>query len=243
MCFDARVLIAVFVGWLVLGVTATAHADPPATQRGPAAIAASEPDAPSADGREGPVDERLARGCVAAAWRASGLGEDDAKIDSMIARANVSAALPEASVHATQLWSDSNDTSTVATSGATTFYDVLGSHFVITVRLSWKLDRLLYAGDEAALERIRVERHEARARLATRTLDALFALARARVDRAEAVAGSRELVEARLRAAEAWATLDVLTAGWFSRAASTSVPNGKWIEHGAGDGAGGAPSP
>jgi hypothetical protein len=164
------------------------------------------------------LDERIARGCVAAAMRASGLGEDDHAIDSLIARSKTSAALPEASVRAMQLWSEADSASTVVTSDATTLRDVLGSHFVIDVRLSWKLDRLVYAGDEAALERIRIERHEARARLATRTLDALFALERARADVADANPGSREALEAHLRAAEARATLDVLTGGWFSAA-------------------------
>jgi hypothetical protein len=195
-----------------------AQADAPATAaRAPLATPSQEAGAQTA---EALLDGRLAHGCVLAAWRASGLGENDAAIDSMIARSNLSAALPETSVRAMQLWSDANDTSTVTTSDSTTLYDVLGSHFVLDVRLTWKLDRLLYAGDEAALERIRVERHEARARLATRTLDALFALARAQVDAADAVSGSREALEARLRAAEAKATLDVLTAGWFSSVAS-----------------------
>jgi hypothetical protein len=186
-----------------------ARAEPP-SPRAPAPPASTE--AP-----ESWIDQRLAQGCVLAAWRTSGLGENDAKLDSMIARSNASAALPETSIRAMQLWSDANDTSTVTTSDSTTLYDTLGSHFVLDVRLTWRLDRLLYAGDEAALERIRIERHEARARLATRTLDALFALARARVDAADAVPSSREALEARLRAAEAVATLDVLTGGWFGQ--------------------------
>ena len=116
-----------------------------------------------------------------------------------------------------QYWSDSDNTATATTTGAMTLYDVIGSHFVIDVHLTWKLDRLVFSGEEAALERIRVERHEARARLATRTLDALFALSRAQADASEAVPGSREALEARLRAAEAIATLDVLTAAVGSR--------------------------
>jgi hypothetical protein len=119
-----------------------------------------------------------------------------------------------------QYWSDSDNTSTATTTGAMTLYDIIGSHFVVDVHLTWKLDRLVYSGEEAALERVRVERHEARTRVATRTLEALFALSRARADASEAAPASREALEARLRAAEAIATLDVLTAGWFTR----SVP-------------------
>ena len=38
----------------------------------------------------------LARACVAAAWRAAGLGIDDARLDAILSRARWSAALPEA---------------------------------------------------------------------------------------------------------------------------------------------------
>jgi hypothetical protein len=167
------------------------------------------------------LDDGLARGCVAAAWRASGLGEDDARIESMIARSNTSALLPEASMRAMQLWSDASHLTTFTASDSTTLYDALGTRFVLEVRLTWRLERLLYAGEEAALERIRLERHEARARLAAKALDALFAWARARADAADAVPGSRESLEAHLRVIEAHATLDVLTAGWFSARGSS----------------------
>ncbi len=184
-----------------------AMADPPAATTRPS----PPPSRPEAE--EPSLDEGLARGCIAAAWRASGLGEDDARIDSMLARASASALLPEISMRAMELWSDASHTSTVTTSDSTTLYDALGTHLVLEVRLAWKLDCFLYVGDEAALERIRLERHEARSRLASKTLDALFAWVRARVDAGEALAGSREALEARLRVAEARATLDVLTGG------------------------------
>jgi hypothetical protein len=160
------------------------------------------------------LDEGLASGCVAAAWRAAGL-RDDARIDSLVARASASALLPEASVRAMELWSDATRTTTFTASDSTTLYDALGTRLALEVRLTWRLDRLVYSGDETALERIRLERHEARARLASRTLEALFAWARARVDAGEATPGSREALEARLRVVEARATLDVLTGGWF----------------------------
>jgi hypothetical protein len=188
-----------------------------------AVLGTSVPRAARADPPDPLLSGELAHACVVAAWRASGLGDDDARIDAMIARAGTSALLPEASVRAMQYWSDSDNTATATTTGAMTLYDVIGSHFVIDVHLTWKLDRLVFSGEEAALERIRVERHEARSRLATRTLDALFALSRAQADSSEAVPGSREALEARLRAAEAIATLDVLTGGWFSRAEPEAV--------------------
>ena len=86
---------------------------------------------------------------------------------------------------------------------------------MLELRLTWRLDRLLYAGDEPTLERVRLERLDARSRLATRTLEVLFTWERATVELRQATTGSPEETSARLRASEARATLDVLTAGWF----------------------------
>jgi hypothetical protein len=160
-----------------------------------------------------PIDDSLARACVVAAWQASGLGEDDARLDATIARSTRSALLPEVTMRALELWSDASHTTVVTSTDSASLYDALGNHVSVEVRLTWRLERLLYVGDEAALERIRLERHEARSRLATRTLEALFAWARARVDARESVPGSRESLEAGMRALEASATLDVLTGG------------------------------
>jgi hypothetical protein len=157
-----------------------------------------------------------ARECVAAAWRASRLGEDDARIDAIASRSRSSAALPETRVRALRLWTDAAHATTLATADGTTYYDASGANLALEVRLTWRLDRLLFAGDEPTLERLRLEREGARARVAARTLEALFAWERAAVDANDAPTGSREESEAMLRAAESAATLDVLTGGWFS---------------------------
>jgi hypothetical protein len=158
----------------------------------------------------------LARACVVAALRASGLGTDDTRMDDLITRSRESAWLPETRMRAMRLWTDAAHTTTVASTDTATFYDALGANLVLELRLTWRLDRLLFAGDEATAERVRLERQDARSRLATRTLEVLFAWQRALVQSHEAIAGSPEATESRLRAAEAAATLDVLTAGWFS---------------------------
>jgi hypothetical protein len=160
----------------------------------------------------------LARRCVAAAWRASGIGADDAVIDAIESRARASALLPETRLRAMRLWSDATHTTTLASTDGTTFYDALGANLVLEARATWRLDRLLFAGDEPTLERLRLERQDARSRLGTRTLEALFAWVRASEDEGTTSPGSHEQREAALRTAEAQATLDVLTAGWFSQA-------------------------
>jgi hypothetical protein len=161
------------------------------------------------------VADSMARQCVAAAWRTSGLGVDDERIDSLVARSRASALLPETRFRAMRLWDDASHATTLATTADTSYYDAIGANLVLELRLTWRLDRLLYASDEPTLERVRLERQDARMRLATRTLEALSAWQRATIEGRNAVAGSREAIESSLRAAEAEATLAVLTGGWF----------------------------
>jgi hypothetical protein len=184
----------------------------PAAAPSAPAPAPPPPPAPPPD----PVSADLARACVNAALVASGLGVNDERIDALIGRARASAWLPETRMRAMRLWQDAANTTTVAASDTANFYDAVGANMVFELRLTWRLDRLLYAGDEAALERVRLERLDARSRLATRALEVLFTWERAVLDAHQAAAGSAEERAANLRAAEARATLDVLTGGWFS---------------------------
>jgi hypothetical protein len=153
---------------------------------------------------------------VSAALQASGLGVDDARIDALVSRARASAWLPETRMRAMRLWDSANNATTLATTDTANFYDAVGANLVLELRLTWRLDRLLYAGDEGTLERVRLERLDARTRLATRTLEVLFTWERASLEVRQAASGSPEEIAARLRASEAQATLDVLTGGWFS---------------------------
>jgi hypothetical protein len=199
---------------------AAERADVPSSGADPTAASAKDvPPAPTSPSPTRPnlALPSLARSCVAAALRASGLGMDDTRLDALIARARASAWLPEARMRAMRLMTDAARAATLATADGTSYYETVGAHLVLELRLTWRLDRLLYAGDEPALERARLERQDARSRLAVRTLDALFAWQRAVVDLREALVGSREEGQAWLRASEAQATLDVLTNGWFSR--------------------------
>jgi hypothetical protein len=188
-------------------------ADPP---RSPLPASASASSATATPTPPSPVTPDLARACVSAALRASGLGSDDSRIDALVARARASALLPEMRTRAMRLWNDAAHTTTLASTDTANFYDAVGANLVLELRLTWRLDRVLYAGDEPTLERVRLERQDARSRLAARTLEVLFAWQRAVVAVEEAAPGSPAAAENRLRADEARATLDVLTAGWFS---------------------------
>jgi hypothetical protein len=192
-------------------------ADPPRNATSPAPAPPPVPPGAVAQSQAVlPLAPKLARECVAAAWRASGLGSDDERIDSIVARSRTSALLPDARIRAMRLLTDTARTTTLATTDGTNYYDALGANLVLELRLTWRLDRLVFAGDEPTLERVRLERQEARSHLATRTLEVLFAWQRAAIALGQAVAGSHEQLEAQLRIGEAEATLDVLTGGWFS---------------------------
>jgi hypothetical protein len=159
------------------------------------------------------ITPAVARRAVAAAWRASGLGVDDARIDSMVARSRASALLPEARLRAMRVLDDTSKVDAIPDTTGT--YLAVGANLWLEARLTWRLDRLIFADDEPTLERVRIERHDARARLAAKVIDALFLWQRATFRAESAVDGSKEALEASVQAAEAEATLDVLTGGWF----------------------------
>jgi hypothetical protein len=164
-----------------------------------------------------PLSRDVARLAVTAAWRASGLGADDARLDSIVSRARWSALLPETRLRATRLLDDRTDTadpSSLATR----------QNLGLEARLTWRFDRLLYADEETSIERVRVDRSEARVRVATRVLSALALWQRAWVEGRRAPADSTDAFDCALRASEAEATLDVLTAGWFSSWRARTVP-------------------
>jgi hypothetical protein len=218
-----------FAAMVVLGIALDRiAAGPMHNTRDPPAF--SEPPAPEGVPRTSPprvlLSPALARATVAAAWRTAGLGVDDTRIDAMVSRARLSAVLPEARFRVMRLVDDRGQTESQTTTtpdGRTIDYS--GVNLWLEARLTWRLDRLLYADDEPTLERVRIERNDARGRIAARILEALFQWQRAMVDVRAAAASSREEQEAALRVSEGEATLDVLTGGWFStwRAAQALV--------------------
>jgi hypothetical protein len=159
------------------------------------------------------VTSVVARHAVTAAWKTSGLGVDDARIDAMIARARTSAALPETRLRVMKVVDDSSQIGVIPTDTST--YDIAGANLYLEARLTWRLDRLLYADDEPTLERTRLERQDARERVAGKVVDALFQWQRALIAVRGAIPGSKEAIDASLRLGEAEAALDILTGGWF----------------------------
>jgi hypothetical protein len=201
---------------------ANAHAQPPAraspTPQPADATPTAAPTPTTTPPAEAPPPLALTRGvaraAVAAAWRAAGLGSDDARIDAIVSRARWSGLLPETRLRAIR-WDDDHFYAPYASDPTATPRESTGARLGLEARLTWRLDRLLFADDEPSFERLRLDRQDARARVAGRTLEALFHWQRALLELRWANEGSRERVEAALRLAEAEAALDVLTDGWF----------------------------
>jgi hypothetical protein len=142
---------------------------------------------------------------------------DDAKIDAIVARAHLSAVLPETRLRAMRLVDEQGHTDTTPATDAVRYYDYGGASLWLEARLTWRLDRLLYSDDEPTLERVRLERIDARARIATKVIELLFQWQRAILDERDAPPDAREALDSHLRAVEAELALDVLTGGWFGK--------------------------
>lgn len=202
-------------------------AEAPAAPQSPVeSPAASEPKAPVqlAPAPPAPVlSGELARGAVREACKAAGLDSAGARLDSLSSRAKTSALLPELRLRATRAIDESE-------SLAPTEYDPLrrtatgGSSTWLEARATFRLDRLVFADDEIAVERLRMARAAERARLVAKVLDLLDAWQRARASALGPDLKADARQRAMLAVAAAEASLDVLTAGWFSKRIASLPP-------------------
>jgi hypothetical protein len=170
------------------------------------------------------VTTDVARSCVRAALRAMGLGDDN-RLDSVAARARSSAALPELRLRAVRTLGESgrislseDDPSRYVASGA--------ASNVLEARVTFRLDRLLFADEEIVVERARLDRSELRSRTAAKVLQLLFEWQRAYALAQDAALSPEERFAAVVREAESSALLDVMTAGWFGAYRAALVSRG-----------------
>jgi hypothetical protein len=159
------------------------------------------------------VSTNVARACIRAALRMVGLS-DDHRLDSVAARSRSSAVLPELRLRALRTMGESgrvslseDDPSRYVASGAATN--------VLEARLTFRLDRLLFADEELAVERVRIDRSELRSRITAKALAALFEWQRAYCLANDPGLASDDHRTAVLRELEACAILDAMTGGWF----------------------------
>ncbi len=189
---------------------AGSSADAAASGSGPAGAPGGE--------RAPGISPAFARACVRAAFRAAGLLGDD-WCDSLAARARESAALPELRLRVAR---------TTDESGRLTYLDEENPRYATTGsathwlegRLSFRLDRILFADEELPIERLRLERAEMRSRIAAKVVKALADWQRAIAIGALPGLSSEERIVAQAAELEASASLDAWTDGWFSSHAS-----------------------
>lgn len=174
-------------------------------------------------GAESPAPERpsivitpeLARGALRAAARAARSGESWTRLADLAGRTRTSAALPEVRLSGGRTTDES--LRLAPTADDPTRYTSTGeARLFFEVRLTWRLDRLVFAGEELGVERLRGAWVAARAALARQVLAALVAWQRAALRSADPDADDAVRAEALVAAVEAEITLDLLTDGWFT---------------------------
>lgn len=162
------------------------------------------------------VTPEMARAAVEAALRHARLLDPGARIDAIASRARSASLLPELRLRVSRLVDEDERL-------APTAYDPErrtasgGTSLWLEARATWRLDRVLFADEEIALERIRRERVERQAKLTARVLELLFAWQRAVARSADPGGSPDERRDATLAVIEAEASLDLLTGGWMTR--------------------------
>lgn len=197
------------------GYVAERPPDPPAP-RAPEPSPPSPPKVPAPLRIPVAVTPKDARAAVDAALRRARLLDPEKRFDALASRARGAAALPELrlrvlrSVDQGQTLSPTEyDPARITATGGTSFW--------MEARATWHLDRLVFADEEVALERMRHDRAAARAKLSAQVLNLLFAWQRALALANNPAASPEENLDARLRTLETEAEIDVLCDGWLSR--------------------------
>lgn len=186
--------------------SARSLADPPVTLPPPAPV--ERPPKPM-------LTPALARDAVSAAWRFAHVAEDG-RFTALATRARTSALLPEVRFRVMRTTRDGSGADRSTTGSPYSLY--YADRTMLEGRVLFRLDRLVFAEDEVAIERLRADAVLERERIAHRVLEELGKWQRAQTDLSSSPPDSAERVEAALRVIEAESSLDVLTGGWFSRA-------------------------
>ena len=164
---------------------------------------------------------RLARGAVRHALVTAGYLVTRSRLGSLSARARSSAALPELRLRT--LHSTGQTLRLTPTSDDPYRYTQAGtSELAFEARLTWHLDRLVFADEEVSIERLQIERDAAERRLIDHVLTRLALWQRSLVRAADVDSDPEVRETAELEALGAAVELDVLTEGWFSQAIGES---------------------
>ena len=151
------------------------------------------------------------RALVTAAWHTAGLDRDEA-LDDLASRAKSSALAPELRLRAHRTLSyGARIFSADTLADHTTLSD--GTETFLEARLTWRLDRLVFADEEVGIERVKLDRAELKQRVSSRIVELTIAWSRARraAQNPDLLPVERE--EAAMTAMEAILALDAFTGG------------------------------
>jgi len=183
-----------------------------------AAVPASVPPVPR-------LSSRLARGSVRRALATAGYLNARSRLSGLATRARSSAVLPELALR-TQRSSGQTLRLTPTTDDPYRYTQAGTSELSFEARLTWHLDRLVFADEEVTLERLQIERDAAERRLIAYVLERLEIWQRGKARAADPNTEGEERETAALAAIAAAVELDVLTDGWFSQAIGESEGQG-----------------
>jgi hypothetical protein len=157
---------------------------------------------------------KLARDTVRQALSTSGVDEETERLDGLASRARSSAVLPELRLRAAR--SDDQALRLAPTNEDPYRYSLAGgTDLVLEATATWNLDRLVFADEEVALSRLRLERDKARAVVVERVLDRLFVWRRSFLKLLDPATPTEEALKAELELVDAVVALDVMTDGAF----------------------------
>ncbi len=161
------------------------------------------------------LDGKFARGLVRAVRARSGNHDTEERLDGLATRARASALLPEVRLRVARVTNDtqtlsptSYDPTRVTASGATGLW--------IDGRATFRLDRLVFADEEIAVERLRTERARMERALTMEVLAELALWQRGAARAADPTLADDDRVTGEIAQLSAAAALDVLSDGWFS---------------------------
>jgi hypothetical protein len=157
---------------------------------------------------------KLSRDTVRQALSIAGASEEAERLDSLAARARSSAVLPDLRLRAAR--SDDQALRLAPTVNDPNRYTVAdGTDFLLEASATWHLSRLVFANEEVAVSRIRLEREKARALLVERVLQRLLAWRRALTLLLDPATPPAQVVKAELELVDAVTALEVMTGGAF----------------------------
>jgi hypothetical protein len=160
----------------------------------------------------------FSRRAVAVSLAVAGAPAARRRFDALASRSRWSAVLPELRLRAQRntdqalRWAPTSDDPYRVTQAD-------GAGTILEASATFRLDRLLFSGDELTAERLRQQTGSEHLKLEQRVLQALLGLFRAREGACAPKDDDAARLEQRLRVVELAVELDVLTAGWFAQRA------------------------